>query len=242
MKIKFLLLFITAGGFSLFFVQAKPLNNATNSEESIFKHPYFKLEGNVSQSCRESLVNSFAELPEGIQYYLLEEINRRGEKYIFKRISFEEAKNTLYRGTVHGVPVFSPFPHTILHTSNVCHGRIDRTIVHEIGHLVYASIQINRPLLAQKWSKLWQSIFKRNGSPQDPLSIQCTYNDCPFIGWKDADNESEGFAQLITVSIPQAEEQKNSNKNPDYLKKMEFLDELINLGTSLYNVLSPKTL
>ena len=225
MKIK-LLLFITAG----FFVQAESLSN---SEESSFKHPYFKLEGNVSQSCRKSLVNSFEELPEGIQYYLLEEMNRRGEKYIFKRVSFEEAKNTQFRGTFYGVPTFYAGSHTIFHTSSIC-PKIDEVIIHEIGHLVYTSIQINQPFAAQNWSQLWQSIFKRNGSPQDPLSIQCTHNDCPFIDWKDADNESEGFAQLITFSIPKAEEQKNSNKNPDYLKKMEFLDALINLGASLY--------
>lgn len=184
---------------------------------------YFNLEGNVTSSCYESLRNSLLVIPPEIRRYLMEEIHKRKSKYTFKRVSFEEAQNGLYPGTTHGIPVYFASGTTIFHATNHC-ARYSAMMTHEIGHLIHSSIQINHPKLANQWTKLWSDIFKKHGSPKDPVGFPCPADNCPFIGWKDVDSEDEGFAQLILAGTSHGHWQ--GNRHPDFLKKMKFLEAI----------------
>ena len=122
-----------------------------------------------------------------------------------------------------GIPVYFADSTTLYHVTDNC-GRINSTITHEIGHLIHSSIQINYPAMANQWTKLWNDIFKKHGSPNNPmLKNLCPLPDnCPFISRKGAVNESEGFAELI-VEGSSHKTPGIQNTHPDYLKQIRFL-------------------
>ena len=201
-------------------------DSASLLDNDYFHNSYFILEGDVSQSCIESLVNALSELPQEIKNYLVKEINRRGKKYVFKKVSFEESSNETFSRTVYGTPIFYADSHTIYHNTNWC-PFVNRTIIHEIGHLVHASIRINQPVLYKTWIILWRDVFQKHGSPKNPFEFNFRSSNLPFIGWKDADNYSEGFAQLIMLSVPSIMEIYQNNTHPDFLRKVDFLKNTI---------------
>ena len=200
-------------------------DSKSHLDNEYFNNPYFTLEGNVSQTCRELLVNSLSALPQEIKNYLIEEITRRGEKYLFKKVSFEESSNTHFHGTYYGTPVFYADSHTIYHSTNYC-APLEQIIIHEIGHLVHASIGINQPALYKDWYNLWLDVFERHGAYENPFEFRFQNSNSPFIGWKDIDNYLEGFAQLIMLSAAAPYDEMNSyqgNTHPDFLRKVDFL-------------------
>ena len=184
----------------------------------------FDLEG-ISQSCEESLNNSLESLPRNIRW-LLTDAKRKGMKFKFKKVSFEEAQKTKFAGTVYGVPIAYASSDTIFISSEYC-PRINGNLTHEIGHIIHSVIKSNYPTLANEWSDLWQDIYRRNtSSSNSPTSYHCPNNNCAFIGWKDLDNENEGFAQLIHLSTDSYRQYWEDNTNPDFLLKLEFLSKL----------------
>ena len=101
-------------------------------------------------------------------------------------------------------------------------------LIHEIGHLIHFAIEENHWTYAKKWSQLWHDVYKRAGSPKDPIAYigkHCNSRSCPFLGWKDADNEREGFANLVEVIV--RKQNLELPKHPDYIMKWNFINELI---------------
>ena len=188
---------------------------------------YFDLQGGVSQACRGSLNNALHSIPPELRKFLSERISKKRKKYAFVKVSFQEAKKQQYSGTVHGVPSLYAVPDTIYTSTDIC-ARINEVMVHEIGHLIHFAIMENHPSQANKWSRLWSDVYRRAGSPKDPVAYigkHCgARRPCPFLGWKDADNEMEGFARLVEVRV---KEHARNTTHPDYVRKTRFMDELI---------------
>ena len=126
-----------------------------NASSNKIVEAYFKMEGKVPPSCYESLKNSLSVIHPKIRRYLIEGIQKRKSKYIFKKVSFEYAKNELYAGTIHGVPAYYASATTIFHTTNYC-PKNDSIITHEIGHLIHSSIKSNHPALGKPMDKIME--------------------------------------------------------------------------------------
>ena len=189
---------------------------------------YFELRGGVSQMCRASLNNALHSIPLSLRGFLSERISKKRKKYAFIKVSFEEAKKQNYSGTVHGVPSLYAGGSAIYTVSNNC-ARIDTVIIHEIGHLIHFAIKENHPSWANRWSSLWNNVYRRAGSPKDPVDYigkRCGGGrPCPFLGWKDADNEEEGFAVLVEVTVDK--KRYYNTTHPDYVRKTRFMSQLI---------------
>ena len=199
----------------------------TNAASHNIVDSYFTLEGNVSPSCYKSLGNSLSAIPLELRKYLSKEIQGRGSKYIFKRESFEAAQKMQFSGGggAPGVPVYFADATTIYILTDSC-SSFNRTITHEIGHLIHSSIQINYPAMDFQWLQLWHDIFKKHGSPQNPLlNFPCPPNNCPFISRKGTVDEKEGFAELV-VEGSRHKTPGTQNTHPDYLRQMKFLERV----------------
>lgn len=197
--------------------------NAPIASNAYKDYDIFELDG-ISESCDQSLQNSLKSLPGNIKRYLIE-AKRRGMKLTFKKESLEEAQQAQFSGYIpFGVPILSASSDTIFTISDHC-PLYNRNLTHEIGHIIHAIIRADYPSLAQEWSRLWQDIYEKNVSPSNPFDTPCPLNDCAFIGWKDMENEYEGFAQLILLSTEDYQEIWKNNKNPDFLRKLDFLNK-----------------
>ena len=193
-----------------------------NSEAALYD-AYFDLEG-ISQSCKNSFEHSLKSLPQNLRQFLSDTVKKTGVKFKFKKISSEDAANFNFKGTVYGVPTFFASHHTIYTTNNHC-SKWNYTMTHEIGHIIHATIKEHHSTLAQEWSQLWSDVHQKNGSP-NVGNFSCPFDNCPFIGWKDVENEDEGFAQLILLSTYDYRQGWKNNKHPDFIRKIKFLNML----------------